>query len=156
MISQPNQYLPLFVYGSLRPGQCNYGQLSQAVRKVTPALFPGHLTLRPEGYPALILPEGWPQYPTQPYNWTLPNPPPPDKICTPNVPGEVLLLEDSPELRQRLDDFESFSLHQPEYCRVACAWNQIWVWTYVAPYATPPWPVIPSWPPDDSPIPPWR
>lgn len=149
--------LSLFVYGSLRPGQNNYDQLSQWVLDLRTVQWPGHLRLRPEGYPALTMPESWPTLPSTPYDWTTAQvgaPIPPVLPCS--VVGEILTLKDSPEARRHLDDFEGFTPTLRDYLRVACAWEGTWVWTYVAPEDRPEWPRIDRWPHHSGVIPPWR
>lgn len=149
--------LSLFVYGSLRPGQNNYDQLSEAVVGSRTVSWPGHLRLRPEGYPALTLPVSWPILPARPYVWTVPEPAvpaPPDFPCS--VVGEILTLRESERLRHHLDDFEGFTPQLRDYLRVACAWEGEWIWTYVAPEERPEWPVIERWPHQSGTIPPWR
>ena len=149
--------LSLFVYGSLRPGQNNYGQLSESVLASQSVCWPGHLRLRPEGYPALSLPSEWPVVTGRPYDWTVPEnqlPSLPSGLRP--VQGEILTLRDSRELRHRLDDFEGFTPSLRDYVRVACAWESNWVWTYVAPEDHPEWPLIQRWPHQSGEIPPWR
>ena len=149
--------ITLFVYGSLRPGMNNYDQLSQAVVDSQSVAWPGFLRLRPEGYPALILPAEWPGRLATPYEWDTPAdkpPPTPDLQCL--VEGEILQLRDTPGLRRRLDDFEGFTPSLRDYLRVACAWQGAWVWTYVAPQDLQQWPRIQSWPHQPGEIPPWR
>lgn len=149
--------LSLFVYGSLRPGQNNYDQLSEAVLDSSTVHWPGQLRLRPEGYPALSLPSEWPAVLGKPYDWTVPEQEVPDvpTVCQ-WVPGEILILRDSPELRRRLDDFEGFTPQLKDYLRVACAYDNAWIWTYVAPEDRPEWPLIERWPHQSGVIPPWR
>lgn len=148
--------LYLFVYGSLRPGQCNYGQLSQAVIRSEPWRVPGHLRLRPEGYPALVLQAGVPQAAGAPYDWKMPallggaEP-----QTTEWVAGDLLELTDSRALRQHLDDFEGFSAVPYEYLRVALQCGGRCMWTYVAPTPDPDWIRIESWPPSTAPLKPW-
>jgi gamma-glutamylcyclotransferase (GGCT)/AIG2-like uncharacterized protein YtfP len=152
--------LYLFAYDSLRPGQCNYGQLSEAVTRSWPWRVPGHLLLRPEGYPALILAAGVPQALGSPYDWSMPA-----LVCdgaAPNpgaeeewVAGDLLELEDSLALRERLDDFEGFSGAPYDYLRVALECGGRRMWTYVAPQADREWRRIRSWPPSDEPLRPW-
>ncbi|MBS2034918.1 gamma-glutamylcyclotransferase [bacterium] len=149
--------LSLFVYGSLRPGMNNYDQLSHAVTGSQSVIWPGFLRLRPEGYPALTLPEEWPRRECLPYQWEAPAelaPPTPQLEC--NVVGEILQLRDSPELRRHLDDFEGFTPELNDYLRVACAWQGTWVWTYIAPCDRSDWPLIQRWPHHSGDIPPWR
>jgi gamma-glutamylcyclotransferase (GGCT)/AIG2-like uncharacterized protein YtfP len=148
--------LSLFVYGSLRPGRCNYDQLSTSVIDSQSVLWPGHLRLRPEGYPALILPGNWPTRSALPEDWTEPSGPPPEGSGLLSIEGEILRLRDSPELRHHLDDFEGFTPRLRDYLRVACAWQGTWVWTYVAPEDFHDWPRIERWPGHDQAIAPWR
>ena len=149
--------LSLFVYGSLRPGENNYDQLSEAVLTSRTVNWPGHLRLRPEGYPALSLPANWPIRMVQPYDWTVP------ELAVPVAPevargvaGEILTLQDSQRLRRHLDDFEGFTPRLRDYVRVACGWEGEWIWTYVAPEERPEWPLIERWPHQSGEIPPWR
>lgn len=149
--------LSLFVYGSLRPGQNNYDQLSDAVLESRTVLWPGHLRLRPEGYPALSLPSEWPTLLARPYDWLAPGveiPALPEVDLT--VVGEILTLRESERLRHHLDDFEGFTPSQRDYLRVACAWEGQWIWTYIAPEEHVEWPLIERWPPHSGVIPPWR
>ena len=149
--------LSLFVYGSLRPGKNNYEQLQEAVLGSQTVLWPGHLRLRPEGYPALTLPQEWPMKRAKPYDWSNPaSPPPATPCCDQRVLGEILLLRDGSEIRQRLDDFEGFTPELNDYVRVACSWQGQWVWTYVAPEDRAEWPIISQWPHQSGEIPPWR
>lgn len=148
--------LSLFVYGSLRPGQCNFGQLSEFVLESQTVVWPGQLRLRPEGYPALVLPTEMVQRPGQLYDWETPWAVPPVHLPGGLILGEVLRLQDSPRLRRRLDDFEGFSEDPPEYLRVAVPWQGRWVWTYVAPSPCPEWSVIASWPPPEGVPGPWK
>jgi gamma-glutamylcyclotransferase (GGCT)/AIG2-like uncharacterized protein YtfP len=135
----------------------NFDQLSQAVLQSRTVFWPGFLRLRPEGYPALTLPEGWPIRAGQPYDWDLPGeaPPPVPELKCP-VAGEILQLEDSLRLRRHLDDFEGFTPRLRDYLRVACAFEGAWVWTYVAPEDRQEWPRIGQWPHQSGEIPPWR
>jgi len=147
----------LFVYGSLRPGRNNYEQLEEAVLSSQTVLWPGHLRLRPEGYPALTLPQEWPVERAKPYDWSTPGPlPPPTPRLEQRVLGEILQLRDGPEIRRRLDDFEGFTPQLSDYLRVACSWQGEWVWTYVAPEDRCEWPIIQEWPHQSGAIPPWR
>ena len=145
--------LSLFVYGSLRPGQCNFGQLEDHLLEAEPLRVPGHLRLRPEGYPALILAADLPQALGQPYDWSWPT------LAVSGAPlrhdcwvtGDLLRLRDSREIRERLDDFEGFSGVRYDYLRVASRWAGHWFWTYVAPQDHPAWPRIDSWPGTEPP-----
>ncbi len=146
--------LELFVYGSLRPGQCNYQQLSQQVLKIRPVAWPGQLVLRPEGYP-VYLPE-LPQMAGCLHSWELPQGAASEATPEGNVLGEWLTLRDDGQVGPRLDAFEGFVEDDPEYIRVAVAWGGRWIWTYTAPPGSPDWPRIERWPHQDEPIPPWR
>lgn len=149
--------LSLFVYGSLRPGQNNYDQLSHSVLASRTVHWPGQLRLRPEGYPALCLPASWPTLPARPYVWSLPElevPTCPELACP--VVGEILTLRESEQLGRHLDDFEGFTPQLRDYLRVACAWEGEWIWTYVAPEERLEWPLIERWPHQSGAIPPWR
>lgn len=149
--------LSLFVYGSLRPGQNNYDQLSEAVLASRTVHWPGHLRLRPEGYPALTLPASWPTLAAQPYDWQVPAlaVPEPPSLAFPVI-GEILVLQESERLRHHLDDFEGFTPSLRDYLRVACGWEGEWIWTYIAPDDRPEWPLIERWPHQSGAIPPWR
>ena len=149
--------LSLCVYGSLRPGENNYDQLSEAVLSSRTVHWPGHLRLRPEGYPALSLPANWPTLAVEPYDWRLPALEVPVAPAAPlPVVGEILTLRDSQRLRHHLDDFEGFTPGLRDYVRLACAWDGEWIWTYVAPQERPEWPLIERWPHQPGVIPPWR
>lgn len=147
----------LFVYGSLRPGQCNFHQVAPEVIDSQPAVWPGHLLLRPEGYPALVLPPHWPVQAGQPFEWTSSLPATVPTGSAPlRVQGDILRLRIPPDFQRRLDEFEGFYPDHPEYLRVAAAWQGKWVWTYVAPPGDWPWETIEHWPPHDGPLRPWR
>lgn len=45
----------MFVYGTLQPGEINYGVCAEAVVEARPAIVRGHLYHLPMGYPALTL-----------------------------------------------------------------------------------------------------
>ncbi|MBC7246371.1 MAG: gamma-glutamylcyclotransferase [Actinobacteria bacterium] len=46
--------IPVFVYGTLKPGEKMFRHISHTVRNVVPACVPGHLYETPFGYPLLI------------------------------------------------------------------------------------------------------
>lgn len=56
-----SEHLPVFVYGTLRPGQKNYARfLAGRTTEELPATVPGHLYIAEEGgYPFLQPGEGW-------------------------------------------------------------------------------------------------
>lgn len=143
--------LYLFAYGSLRPGECNYGQLAEAVVRSSAWQVAGELRLRPEGYPAMILHPTLPQVAGTPYDWTVPSlGVEPAGAAYSKVVGDLLELRDSPQLRRRLDDFEGFGEPPFDYVRVAFVAGGQAMWTYVAPVPDPPWPRIEHWPPREA------
>ena len=148
------QWISLFVYGSLRPGQCNYGELSAAVRQPVPPRVGGWLRLPPEDYPALTLAPGWPSESACPGHWWALDRAAPTANLAGDVEGELLELRWSHQLGQHLDAFEGFTEVAPDYLRVACWTSAGWAWTYVAPQDRPDWPQIAGWPPE-QPIAPW-
>lgn len=77
--------LPVFVYGTLQPGQHYYQVLNLEpwLISATPAQVPGRIYALPAGYPALTAEAGW-------------------------VRGVLLQLR-SPELLERLDDLEGYA-----------------------------------------------
>lgn len=149
-----DRHLRLFVYGSLKTGECNASVLSRWVRKAVPGRTPGRMYLRPDGYPALWVPRfcalGTDSYEA-------------DAALAPAaraqdghdwVTGEVLTLETPLEVLPRLDDFEGYFPDRPsEYRRVLVevsadtGWTT--AWTYVCPDQGPAadWLPIPCWPP---------
>lgn len=142
---------PLFVYGSLRPGECNYHHLSAGVLQAETVSWPGQLYLRPEGYPALCLPQNWPVKTARPGDWNLPTEACPElPEAATEVVGTLLWLSDDAHLQQHLDNFEGFTPVDPDYLRVAVAFRGQWCWTYISPDPAPSWPCISSWPPADS------
>lgn len=50
--------LPVFVYGTLKPGERLYHHIGYAVRDAVPATIPGRLFDTPFGYPILVDPWG--------------------------------------------------------------------------------------------------
>lgn len=149
--------LCLFVYGSLRRGENNHGQLAADLLSAERFSVPGRMRLRPEGYPALLLDPRLSVASGNPYNWEHE----PLTECRfsvkEEVDGELLWLRDSPEVGRRLDDFEGFRPQAPcDYLRVACCWRGRTFWTYVAPEERPDWPLISAWPPPEWDGRPWR
>lgn len=119
----------LFVYGSLKRGECNFHEVERWVVAVTEAWCPGRLYLRPDGYPALVLDGGG------------------------GVPGELLELTQPEAALAHLDEFEGYYPgHDSEYQRVTVACTAVRrpltaipAQTYVcAPH--PSWPRIERWP----------
>ncbi|MDY6796104.1 MAG: gamma-glutamylcyclotransferase family protein [Actinomycetota bacterium] len=50
--------LPIFVYGTLKPGEKLFHHISHAIKEVVPAVIPGRLYDTPFGYPLLVNPCG--------------------------------------------------------------------------------------------------
>jgi gamma-glutamylcyclotransferase (GGCT)/AIG2-like uncharacterized protein YtfP len=145
----------LFVYGSLKPGECNFDQVERFLERARPAQGPGRLFLRPDGYPALWLGDACaPLGPGEPDRDLLQG----GKRVEPGV-GDVSgsLLELEPSALGRLDRFEGYRPgRSSEYLRVLVAvWlpdEQDWLeaWTYVCAEPDPAWPQIDVWPPEGS------
>ena len=123
----------LFVYGSLKRGECNYHEVDRWVVSVVPARAPGRLYLRPDGYPALVVGSR--------------------ESGVGSVPGELLELSDPDAALAHLDIFEGYYPgHDSEYLRVEITCTPISLlpspisaWTYVCQHPHD-WPPIASWP----------
>jgi gamma-glutamylcyclotransferase (GGCT)/AIG2-like uncharacterized protein YtfP len=50
------EYTPVFVYGTLKPGEKMFRHISHTVRDIVPATIPGRLCDTPFGYPLLVGP----------------------------------------------------------------------------------------------------
>jgi gamma-glutamylcyclotransferase (GGCT)/AIG2-like uncharacterized protein YtfP len=79
----------LFVYGSLMKGMVHHGKIAAMVKDLKPATTNGALYRLPVGYPALV--EG-----------------------ASTVKGELLTIENFKDHVKILDEFEGFSVTQPE------------------------------------------
>ena len=141
----------LFVYGSLKQGECNFHQVSRWVRSVRPARAPGQLYLRPDGYPALCLgSERWLEVGTRDHAHDVSRCAGSTTRVEGSVPGQLLEL-DQPEVALVLLDW--FEGYQPgelsEYWRVLLPiYPDRLAWTYVCrPEQVSDWPAIESWPP---------
>jgi len=124
----------LFVYGSLKRGECNYHEVERWVVSVVEAWCPGQLYLRPDGYPALVLDGG-------------------GRMSDGGVPGELLELFDEVAALAHLDEFEGYYPgHDSEYERVTVDCTAIGRPKTAIPAQTyvcrphPDWPRIASWP----------
>ena len=143
----------LFVYGSLKLGECNDQMVKPWVLSSCLARTQGFMHLRPDRYPALFLPQcgvlGSMDYRR---DLKLANAP----RCESGeiVMGQLLELRAGVENLIRLDEFEGyFPEHQSEYLRVAISVETArgWVpcWTYTGVEAPPSeWPLISEWPPE--------
>ncbi len=127
--------LKLFVYGSLKVGECNERVLSKWLKSWELASIQGELRLRPDNYPALFLDQ--------------------ERALEGSIiPGQLLSLEPGALALPFLDEFEGyFPGQQSEYLRVAVTVQTKSgpqrCWTYVG--AGKPkldWPILKSWPPE--------
>lgn len=148
------EILNLFVYGSLKLGECNERMLKKWVVSSSPATTRGFMHLRPDRYPALFLPThgplGTPDYQA---DLTLSRAPLSEQGH--EVVGQLLQLESGCEMLRRLDEFEGyFPGRRSEYLRVAVSVETPEgakpCWTYTGVEAPPSeWPLISQWPPKD-------
>lgn len=142
----------LFVYGSLKTGECNEAELRPWLGKVVPATTRGTMALRPDGYPALSLGQ-YGVLGTTDYlqDTQLGQAPVPDSGHL--IRGQLMWLNSPLEAIPRLDEFEGFYPGGPsEYLRVSLSVeteNGVEpCWTYIGAYPPPEqWPRIESWPP---------
>lgn len=147
-----SDYLKLFVYGSLKTGECNEAELAPWLERLVPAQTRGTMRLRPDGYPALELSE-YGDIGTLNYGLDLRLDRAPQPSTGNLVPGQLMWLRRGVEALPRLDDFEGFWPGHPcEYLRVAiCVETKTGLqacWTYVgAGPSRPEWPIIEHWPP---------
>ena len=144
--------LKLFVYGSLKLGECNDHVIKDWVLSSEAASLKGRMYMRPDEYPALFLSEsgtlGSLDY-AQDLKW--------DEGIEPQegsvISGQFLRLNSAEEALKVLDHFEGyFPGQQSEYLRVAVKVRTKGgvenCWTYVG--AGEPdslWPELKSWPP---------
>jgi|694.fasta_scaffold04116_15 gamma-glutamylcyclotransferase (GGCT)/AIG2-like uncharacterized protein YtfP len=106
--------VPLFVYGTLKPGHWAFDQFCQGqVLALTPALVRGRLYHLCLGYPALSLEPGW-------------------------VEGVLLTLARSESLTA-IDDFEEYDSQCPDQSQYQRRWQPVynldrthlsWAWVY--------------------------
>lgn len=144
--------LKLFVYGSLKTGECNESELSQWLTQAVPAQTKGTLWLRPDGYPALRLSD-YGQLGTADYSNDLTLQRAPEPSHGRSVVGQLLWLRCGEAALPRLDDFEGFFPGgRSEYLRVAISVDTEDglqpCWTYVGAQQPPEtWKQIDHWPP---------
>ena len=145
--------LRLFVYGSLKLGECNDRVVKPWVVSHRPACTRGFMHLRPDRYPALFLPQPG-RLGTADYLGDLLLTEATSGSEGPEITGELLELKDGLDILPRLDDFEGFfPAGQSEYLRVAIRVDTedgpVACWTYTGVEAPPPeWPLISHWPPE--------
>ncbi|MEW6279589.1 MAG: gamma-glutamylcyclotransferase family protein [Candidatus Eremiobacterota bacterium] len=152
--------LDLFVYGSLKPGERNYGEVAAQVVRACPGTIPGRMYLRETGYPTLWLPpeailgQGSRDYPADLRRTRRPF----DSRtgCQPEeeVAGTLLRLSEGERMLRHLDWFEEVN---GDYIRSLVAvrtgdsaFELAWVYrcTEAQVAMLPTWRRIPSWPPD--------
>lgn len=144
--------LKLFVYGSLKLGECNDDVLSAWVVEALPATIEGQMYLRPDGYPALWLKGGYPLG-TSDYGADLERCAQPVSQGGGEVQGQLLRLREGARMLERLDEFEGYYPGQSsEYLRllvsVATPDGPCSAWTYACPEGgpRPRWVSIDEWP----------
>ena len=144
--------LHLFVYGSLKIGECNDHVLKKWVREFRVARTRGEMRLRPDNYPALFLQEaeilGTEDYAT---DFRLSSAP--ELTEGHEIEGQLLVLQGPLEMLRALDDFEGYFPGRPsEYLRVALSvrtelgLEPCWTYTGVGAPRTD-WEPIGFWPP---------
>jgi gamma-glutamylcyclotransferase (GGCT)/AIG2-like uncharacterized protein YtfP len=144
--------LRLFVYGSLKAGECNDFVLRRWLERWDEAQTHGEMRLRPDNYPAMFLPSfgvlGSVDYET---DLSLDQAP----ECNQGhlIKGQILYLRDGAEALPVLDRFEGyFPQGRSEYLRVAISVSTesglvpCWTYTGVGPPVQE-WPRLESWPP---------
>lgn len=148
--------LKLFVYGSLKLGECNDDVISAWVVEALPASIAGQMYLRPDGYPALWL-EGTFALGTADYSADLARCLEPIAGSGGGVQGQLLRLREGRRMLERLDEFEGYFPGQSsEYARllvpVATPEGVCAAWTYACPEGgpRPRWVGIDCWPPPGS------
>ena len=144
--------LKLFVYGSLKMGECNDHVIKDWVMSSEPATLKGRMYLRPDEYPALFL-SGLGTLGSSNYEQDLKLDTGMEPLEGSVISGQLLGLSSAKEALKVLDHFEGyFPGQESEYLRVAVkvgtkSGNQN-CWTYVGagePGSS--WPELENWPP---------
>ena len=152
----------LFVYGSLKTGECNFNQVQPYFVEARAAKGPGRMLLRPDGYPALVVDSSFildvGSDDLERDMGRAGDPAPPVEA---EVSGQLMLLHSGAEITERLDIFEGYFPGRPsEYLRVLIPVNteEGWecAWVYVAAHPDPAWPAIAQWPCLPAQPPPYR
>lgn len=154
--------LSLFVYGSLKRGECNHEVVEPWLLDLLPARARGRLFLRPDGYPALwvdrFLAAGSSDYVRDLGLWLGQQDTHGDGAT---VQGQLLRLEPTAEALRRLDEFEGFAPGRPSsyrrvLVRVLTPTGSPSAWTYICPESGPVAGSRPigCWPPPDAQGPP--
>lgn len=147
-----NNHLRLFVYGSLKVGECNAHVITRWLQDWQEASTCGEMRLRPDGYPALYLSDHS-SLGTSDYDSDLALDQAPESSVGHSIQGQVLTLAPGAEALAALDSFEGYFPGQAsEYLRVAILVDtpggRLACWTYTGVgRANPHWPSLESWPP---------
>ncbi len=145
--------LKLFVYGSLKLGECNAELISSWVIQALPASLEGQMYLRPDGYPALVLKRygrlGSSRFDDDLAAQEIEATPFPGAIQ-----GQLLVLREGRQRLKELDLFEGFFPDgESEYLRVLVGvktrqgGEAAWTYTYPGRTVPPDWRAIECWPP---------
>lgn len=147
-----HDYLHLFVYGSLKVGECNDHYVTRWLVDWTEATTLGELRLRSDGYPALYLREFGPLGSAD-YAGDLSLSGAARPTAGRPVKGQLLRLHSGVAALQTLDRFEGYFPQQTsEYLRVGLTVDTprgpqaCWTYTGVG-IANPSWEPIQEWPP---------
>jgi gamma-glutamylcyclotransferase (GGCT)/AIG2-like uncharacterized protein YtfP len=145
-------HLSLFVYGSLKAGECNDFVIKPWVRSCRSASTMGEMRLRPDKYPALYLLDYGPLG-TEAYEDDLQLREAPLSLLGHLIHGQLLELEDGVAALRRLDEFEGFFPgRDSQYLRVAISVQTAdgpkpcWTYTGVG-QPNEAWEPISQWPP---------
>ena len=147
-----SSFLRLFVYGSLKVGECNDFMLRHWVERWEEAEIRGEMRLRPDHYPALFLPIHG-RLGTGDYDSDLELQAAPECSDGHPIRGQLLYLRDGTTALPILDRFEGFFPgSRSEYLRVAVSVvtesGPVACWTYTGvgrPVEE--WPRLEEWPP---------
>lgn len=144
--------LRLFVYGSLKVGECNDFMISPWLERWEEAEIQGEMRLRPDGYPALFL-ATYGAVGSADYGQDLRLSEAPGCHEGHLIRGQLLYLRDGVEALPKLDYFEGyFPGKRSEYMRVGISVTtndgSVACWTYTGvgrPVEE--WPQLEEWPP---------
>jgi gamma-glutamylcyclotransferase (GGCT)/AIG2-like uncharacterized protein YtfP len=144
--------LRLFVYGSLKVGECNDFVLTRWLERFEEAQTRGEMRLRPDNYPAMFLPS-FGVFGTRDYRRDLQLDEAPECHQGHLIKGQILYLRDGFDALPILDCFEGyFPDEHSEYLRVAISVTTeaglvpCWTYTGVGPPVEG-WPRLEVWPP---------
>ena len=147
-----NDKLRLFVYGSLKVGECNDQVIMRWLKDWQEASTHGQMRLRPDAYPALFVSDHS-LLGTADYERDLALRTAPQSREGGLIRGQVLTLAPGVQALAALDSFEGYFPGEPsEYLRVAIQVETpkgpqaCWTYTGVG-RPNPDWPSLESWPP---------